>query len=385
MNANFVTALNQMKEGREAGFNVVYSQTYNYSYNVVREYVAYEELVCKALHLAYVEAYRNIHTLQAVEYFQNWLDAIVRRHGLSLSETGNVENVLDNTVEKVGTKLVGNTLPIQTAQEIYNACCITLGLAPSEIHKIQPAAAHESVKAPAAAKEDVVNKKSVKEVVAEKVKETIKDEIKGVVKDEIKEGAKQLVTEAGKEVGKQAVAEGTGEAVGLLAKFAALSTKMKAAVVTGTLVTSVATVGVVGTVATSLSDNDTEITEETGSVLEELDLSRCMGLYDAEEDDYSGEPLLYPVKVSEDTYAFYPGEIAKHFDSEDYGAVVILDSMPEDVAVAYVAYGAGGEDMVYSWSDEKAVVVSCFEGHSVIVTVSLSNDKEEIRQNMYNE
>lgn len=368
MNASFLTALNQMKEGREAGFNVVYSQTYNYVYGIVKEYAEYTEEVRKVLHLTYVETYRTIHMLQNQERFREWLEEIARKHGICLKKSEDVDAIKS-------VKLTGDTLPGQMAQEIYNECCITLGLAPSEINSIAPVPAHESVSTPKAAKEDVVNEKSVKEVVAEKVKETIKDEIK--------EGAKQLIAEAGKEVGKQGVAEGAGKAVGLVAKFAALSTKMKAAVVTGTLVTSVATVGVVGTVATSLAEDDIEVTETTGSVLEEMDLSRCIGLYDTADEDYSGEPLLYPVRVSEDTYAFCSEEIAKHFDSVDYGAVVILDSMPEDVAVAYVTYGTGGENNVYSWSDEKIVVVSCFEGHSVIVTVCLDEDIEEVRGNMY--
>ena len=77
-------AIQRMKNGEEAGFNEVYSATYNRVYFRAKQIMKKEEDALDLTQIVFVEAYRNIHTLQAEEAIYGWLDGITYNQGMKI-------------------------------------------------------------------------------------------------------------------------------------------------------------------------------------------------------------------------------------------------------------------------------------------------------------
>lgn len=77
-------AIQQMKNGEETGFNAVYSATYNRVYFRAKQIMKKEEDAQDLTQIVFVEAYKNIHTLQAAEALYSWLDGITYNQGMKI-------------------------------------------------------------------------------------------------------------------------------------------------------------------------------------------------------------------------------------------------------------------------------------------------------------
>ena len=64
MDKVLIDALNLMAEGKEEGFNKVYAETYNHVYFRAKSYMKNEEDALDLVQIVYIEAYRNIGSLQ---------------------------------------------------------------------------------------------------------------------------------------------------------------------------------------------------------------------------------------------------------------------------------------------------------------------------------
>lgn len=74
-----LTAIEQMKEGKEEGFAVVYSQTYNYVYSKAKYLMKSEEDALDLTQETYVQAYKGISGIDNPENIYAWLGGIVYR------------------------------------------------------------------------------------------------------------------------------------------------------------------------------------------------------------------------------------------------------------------------------------------------------------------
>lgn len=77
-------AIQQMKSGEERGFNAVYSATYNRVYFRAKQIMKKEEDAQDLTQIVFVEAYKNIHTLQSAEALYSWLDGIAYNQGMKI-------------------------------------------------------------------------------------------------------------------------------------------------------------------------------------------------------------------------------------------------------------------------------------------------------------
>lgn len=67
MEQNIIAAVEQMRNGSEEGFNTVYSNTYNRVYFRAKQLMKKEEDTQDLVQIVFVEAYRNINSLQSAE------------------------------------------------------------------------------------------------------------------------------------------------------------------------------------------------------------------------------------------------------------------------------------------------------------------------------
>jgi len=318
-------AVEEMAAGKEKGFNKVYSNTYNTVFWHVQDYAVKDEDIFELMHVVYVEAYKHIAEAAECEDIKEWLAGIVSKRGAELFKQP----------AKIKLEEKKDILEVKKAQRVYDACCILLGLTPTTIEEDK--------------KKVIISRK-----VKEKVKKTVVDEVEGAVKDEVKKGIKAFI--------------------------ASLSMKAKVALMAGAVTTTAVTAGAVGIAVSESKEPEEVISEESE---EEIDLTRCLALYATTINSYEGEPLVYPVKTAENEYTFMAEDIAKHFEDWDYAALVVEDSMPEELAVAYVESGGNGEDVVKSFSDENILYVFCTKNCNIVVVLAPKEEIEEIRSHMY--
>lgn len=79
-----IKGINLMLEGKEEGFNVLYSKTYNYVYGRAKMIMKEEEDALDLTQETFIQAYKNIHTLEDVNNIYAWLGGIVYRHGMKI-------------------------------------------------------------------------------------------------------------------------------------------------------------------------------------------------------------------------------------------------------------------------------------------------------------
>ncbi len=66
-----------MAAGKEEGFNKVYSATYNHVYFRAKEHMHDEDDALDLVQIVFVEAFKNIGSLQSPEALYGWLDGII--------------------------------------------------------------------------------------------------------------------------------------------------------------------------------------------------------------------------------------------------------------------------------------------------------------------
>ena len=84
MDDHLKKAIEQMKNGEEKGFNEVYSATYNRVYFRAKQIMKKEEDAQDLTQIVFIEAYKNIHTLQVAEALYSWLDGITYNQGMKI-------------------------------------------------------------------------------------------------------------------------------------------------------------------------------------------------------------------------------------------------------------------------------------------------------------
>lgn len=314
-------AVEEMSAGKERGFNTIYSNSYNTVYLCAQDYAQADEDIFELMHIVYVEAYKSASFGQASDDIIQWLTEITSRRGNDLFK----KKISESVVKR-------ERLNVKKAQQIYDSCCILLGLKPTTIEEDK--------------KKVLISRK-----VTETVKKTVTDEIEGAVKDEVKKGIK--------------------------AAIASLSTKAKVALMAGAVTTTAVTVGVVGVAVTSKPEESPEVVSE-----EEPDLSLCFALYTATTNSYEGEPLVHPVKTGDNEYTFPAEDISKHFEYWEYAAFVIEDNLPDEMAVAYITYGAPGAIVGLYDVDKSTPAYIPWNTYEIVFVVVPKEDVEEEKKHL---
>lgn len=122
MNEELLRAIEQLKNGEEAGFNYIYAQTYKLVYFQARGHLKNEEDVQDLVQSVYIALYRNIHTLKDPEAFYGWLKTIVRNQAVMMLRKFKDEISLEEGMEeKQGVAQLASfdisTLPEATAEQ----------------------------------------------------------------------------------------------------------------------------------------------------------------------------------------------------------------------------------------------------------------------------
>lgn len=84
MDEKLKRAIEEMAEGKEEGFNAVYSATYNHVYFRAKAYMKDEADAQDLTQIVYIEAYKNIKSLQNAESLFGWLDGICHNQGMKI-------------------------------------------------------------------------------------------------------------------------------------------------------------------------------------------------------------------------------------------------------------------------------------------------------------
>lgn len=89
-------SITQMAEGKEEGFSSFYSQTYNFVYRRARFIMKNDEDALDLTQETFLQAYKNISTLEDVEKVYAWLSTIAYNHGNKLHNKKKKQPVLLN-------------------------------------------------------------------------------------------------------------------------------------------------------------------------------------------------------------------------------------------------------------------------------------------------
>lgn len=396
MDDSLKKAIQQMKNGEETGFNAVYSATYNRVYFRAKQIMKKEEDAQDLTQIVFVEAYKNIHTLQAAEALYSWLDGITYNQGMKIYRKQR-DVLLTEEAEGMFDILENNdisSMPELTADQKATAE-IVKGII-EELPELQKAAVvayyFDGLKVERIAElmECSVNtiksrlnyaRKYIKERVEEKEKKegyrlhvlglpvlwyairTMSDRTTLTAK-----AAQIIYNGACSGIGLQAsaitaggaVATGTVTAAGVAAaeaattaattagagaKAVAISTTVKALLIAGAVI--VAGAGIAGAISVINHNRAETVDNEFGGENDESesgekltledDLSEYLGLYFGEYWREDAE-AAYPYKVSDTEYRFRPEDLQKYGDTVTCSIVKDkMSGLPEGVELA-VAY-----------------------------------------------
>ena len=344
MDETLKKAIQLMAEGKEEGFNKVYSETYNHVYFRAKGYMKNEEDALDLTQIVYVEAYKNIKSLQNPDALFGWLDGITLRQGMKLfrkkkdvllSEDGegifetleneDVSVVPELTADQKATSEIVKGL-IDELPELQRVALVAYyfdGMSVGQIAEMQECS-EGTVKSRLnyARKylKDRVEEKEKKEgyrihvftlptlwyaikMLAEETTLTAKaaQAVYGMscakvgltataitVSTATAQGAAISATAASSTSVAAGVADGTVKAVGIGAKFASLSLTAKIAIVTGAVIVAGAAVG--AAVHSTSSQQTEEIVEAVSEVLPEIEV---------QETEDSSEDVVIERKLSE--------------------------------------------------------------------------------------
>lgn len=99
--------LHMIAQGKEEGFNILYSCTYNYVYNKAKFIMKNEEDALDLTQETYIQAYRSIGSLEDADNLYAWLGGIVYRQGMKIFRkkrellvNEDSENIFENVISE---------------------------------------------------------------------------------------------------------------------------------------------------------------------------------------------------------------------------------------------------------------------------------------------
>ena len=107
-----IQGINLMYKGKEEGFNILYSTTYDYVYRRAKYIMQNEEDTLDLVQETYIQAYRGISTLSNANNIYAWLGAIVYNCGMKLFRKKK-EILVDEDAETIFTDIVSEDLSAQ--------------------------------------------------------------------------------------------------------------------------------------------------------------------------------------------------------------------------------------------------------------------------------
>lgn len=396
MDDSLKKAIQQMKNGEETGFNAVYSATYNRVYFRAKQIMKKEEDAQDLTQIVFVEAYKNIHTLQAAEALYSWLDGITYNQGMKIyrkqrdvlltEEAEGMFDILENndisfmpelTADQKATAEIVKGI-IEELPELQKAAVVAYYFDGLKVERIA-----ELMECSVNTIKSRLNyaRKYIKERVEEKEKKegyrlhvlglpvlwyairTMSDRTTltaqaaqtiyngacsgiGLQASAITAGgavAAEAVTAAGVAAAEAATTAATTAGAG--AKAVAISTTVKALLIAGAVI--VAGAGIAGAISVINHNRAETVDNEFGGENDESesgekltledDLSEYLGLYFGEYWREDAE-AAYPYKVSDTEYRFRPEDLQKYGDMVTCSIVKDkMSGLPEGVELA-VAY-----------------------------------------------
>ncbi|MGN0432498.1 MAG: RNA polymerase sigma factor [Lachnospiraceae bacterium] len=372
MEDNLKQAIEQMKKGEEKGFNAVYSATYNRVYFRAKQIMKKEEDAQDLTQIVFIEAYKNIHSLQASEALYSWLDGITYNQGMKIYRKQK-DILLTEEAEGMFDVIESNdisSMPELTADQKATADIIK-GII-EELPELQKAAVVAyyfdgfKVEQIAAMMECSVNtiksrlnyaRKYIKERVEEKEKKegyrlhvfglpVLWLAIKAMAEKTTltAQTAQRVYNGACFNVGLQATAISVGgvtaaatagqiaTATGIGAKIASLSIAAKTLIIAGTVaVAGLGTAGIVSVINNNVPAETVE-DENTDDLTIEDDLAQYLSISNV--DDKS--KIIYAEKVSDTEYCFRAEILAETFSENE--RLRLVSSLPKQFGVSFVRF-----------------------------------------------
>lgn len=425
MDKTLMDAIHLMAEGKEEGFNKVYSETYNHVYFRAKSYMKNEEDALDLVQIVYVEAYRNIGSLQTPEALYGWLDGITYRQGMKqyrkkkdvllteegegifeTLETEDISSMPELTADQKETSKIIRELveELPVLQKIAMIAYYFDNLSVGQIAEIQECS-EGTVKSRLN-----YGRKYLKDRIEEKEKKegyrlhvftlpTLYFAIKMLAEDttmtvQAAQGvynascaatgltagtitASSVAASAATGTTQAVVAE-AGKAAGIGVKFASLSTGMKAAVIATTLAVGTASVGGAVYIATNQAVvEDTAMDDEqTGSTLDEIDEVVIPEIVPVKEDLSLGVELakksddgpfvsvMNSTRTGTNEYTFSAADLQEYFENGERICVQCAPHiMPDYTTIAYFTYGdpKSGEIITKVFSNDEQQLAWSFE------------------------
>lgn len=445
MEKTLIDAIHLMAEGKEEGFNKVYSETYNHVYFRAKSYMKNDEDALDLVQIVYVEAYRNIGSLQTPEALYGWLDGITYRQGMKqyrkkkdvllteegegifeTLETEDISSMPELTADQKETSKIIRELveELPVLQKVAMIAYYFDNLSVGQIAEIQECS-EGTVKSRLN-----YGRKYLKDRIEEKEKKegyrlhvftlpTLYFAIKMLAEDttmtvQAAQGvynascAATGLTAGTITASSVAASAATGHAqtvaaaeavkkAGLGAKFASLSTGMKAAVIATTLAVGTASVGGAVYVATNqtIAEDTVMGDEQTGSTLDEIDEVVIPEIVPVEEDLSLGVELakksddgpfvsvMNSTRTGTNEYTFSAADLQEYFENGERICVQCAPHiMPDYTTIAFITYGdpKSGEIITKVFSNDEQQLAWSFEvgtSQDVIVTLTCIEGTQE--------
>lgn len=444
MDKTLIDAIHLMTEGKEEGFNKVYSETYNHVYFRAKSYMKNDEDALDLVQIVYVEAYRNIGSLQTPEALYGWLDGITYRQGMKqyrkkkdvllteegegifeTLETEDISSMPELTADQKETSKIIRELveELPVLQKIAMIAYYFDNLSVGQIAEIQECS-EGTVKSRLN-----YGRKYLKDRIEEKEKKegyrlhvftlpTLYFAIKMLAEDttmtvQAAQGvynascaatgltagtiATSSVAASAATGTTQAVVAEAGKTAGIGAKFASLSTGMKAAVIATTLAVGTASVGGAVYVATNQAiAEDTVLDDERiESTLDEIDEVVIPEIVPVEEDlslavtlakksdDGPYVSIMSSTRTGTNEYTFIAADLQAYFENGETVCVQCVPHiMPAYATIAFITYGdpESGEIITKVLDNNVQPPACVFEvgtSQDVIVTVTCIEGTQE--------
>ena len=381
-------AIAQMKNGEEKGFNEVYSATYNRVYFRAKQIMKKEEDAQDLTQIVFVEAYKNIHTLQAAEALYSWLDGITYNQGMKIYrkqkdvllteeaegmfdviESNDISSMPELTADQKATAEIIKGI-IEELPELQRAAVVAYyfdGLKVEQIAEMMECSVN-TIKSRLS-----YARKYIKERVEEKERKegyrlhvfglpvlwyaikTMADKttLTAQAAQGIYNGACSNVglqataitisgaSTAGTASGAATVAGEAQKAAGLGAKFASLSTATKALIIAGTVaVAGIGTAGIISAVNNNEPNAVENVVEDENVTADvniddltlEDDLTEYISISNAEDKS----KIIYAEKISDTEYCFRAEILAENF-AENEG-LRLASFLPEQFGISFVRF-----------------------------------------------
>ncbi len=129
-----------MKQGNEAGFNILYSNTYNFVYSRAKVIMQNEQDAMDLTQEAYIQAFRGINSLEDPRNIYAWLGAIVYNQGMKIYRKRKNELLVDEEAESIFEDIVSTDISTQPeeAMDRIQTADIVMGMI-NELPELQRA------------------------------------------------------------------------------------------------------------------------------------------------------------------------------------------------------------------------------------------------------